>query len=91
MKSNFGRIMIACVMVAVFLLAFLLGACSTNKVSAGAGASFSISGSTVTGNYQVAVLTDNSYGVEYLVVWATGRPYDTLAITPRYRSTEFLR
>lgn len=91
MKSNFCRLIVAFVLIAVFLLAFLLGACSVREASAETNAMFSTSGSVNTGDYRVSVLTDKEYGVEYLVVWKSDRPYDTLAVTPRYRSTEFLR
>lgn len=83
MKPKFIRVLIACLLVVVFLLAFFLGACSVSKVDATTNSSFTMSEPEYPKYYMVSVLTDNEYGVEYIVVSENSGSGDNICITPR--------
>ena len=82
MKPKFIRVLIACLLVAVFLLAFFLGACSVSKVDATANLSFTMSEPKYQSYYMISVLTDDEYGVEYIVV-SENSSGGNICITPR--------
>lgn len=82
MKSKFIHVLIACLLVVVFLLAFFLGACSVSKVDATTNSSFTMSGPEYQSYYMISVLTDNEYGVEYIVV-SENSSGGNICITPR--------
>lgn len=82
MKSKFIRVLIACLLVVVFLLAFFLGACSVSKVDATTNSSFTMSEPKYQSYYMISVLTDDEYGVEYIVV-SENSTGGNVCITPR--------
>lgn len=82
MKPKFIRVLIACLLVVVFLLAFFLGACSVSKVDATANSSFTMSEPKYQSYYMISVLTDDEYGVEYIVV-SENSSGGNICITPR--------
>lgn len=82
MRTKFIRVLIACLLVAVFLLAFFLGACSVSKVDATANSSFTMSEPKYPSYYMISVLTDDEYGVEYIVV-SENSSGGNICITPR--------
>lgn len=82
MKPKSIRVLIACLLIVVFLLAFFLGACSVSKVDATTNSSFTMSEPKYQSYYMVSVLTDNEYGVEYIVV-SENSSGGNVCITPR--------
>lgn len=82
MKPKSIRVLIACLLVVVFLLAFFLGACSVSRVDATTNSSFTMSEPKYQSYYMVSVLTDNEYGVEYIVV-SENSTGGNVCITPR--------
>lgn len=82
MKPKSIRVLIACLLVVVFLLAFFLGACSVSRVDATTNSSFTMSEPKYQSYYMISVLTDDEYGVEYIVV-SENSTGGNVCITPR--------
>jgi len=82
MRTKFIRVLIACLLVVVFLLAFFLGPCSVSNVDATANSSFTMSEPKYQSYYMISVLTDNEYGIEYIVV-SENSSGGNICITPR--------